>query len=163
MWRRFTPDQARKVQATQVVKVEIPDKIYYSIREVSQYTDVPPHVLRYWETKFSRLAPERAGGNQRKYTKADLEIIFEIKELLHGQGYTLSGAEKHLRNTYRKKTGKAGKEEAAKPEAVQAKVASAENNAIAKGEGSVSVKVPRITNQISEIRRELNAILELVS
>ncbi len=150
------------MQANKVVKVEIPDKIYYSIREVSQYTDVPPHVLRYWETKFSRLAPERAGGNQRKYTKADLEIIFEIKELLHGQGYTLSGAEKHLRNAYRKKSGKAGKEEPAKPEVAQAKAVPSESKAVVKGESSVSVKVPRITNQLLEIRRELNAILEIV-
>lgn len=150
------------MKAIEVVKVEIPDKIYYSIREVSQYTDVPAHVLRYWETKFSRLSPERAGGNQRKYTKADLEIIFEIKELLHGQGYTLSGAEKHLRNAYRKKAGKAGKEEPAKPVAAQAKAVPAESKVVVKGEGAVSMKVPRITSQLSEIRRELNAILEIV-
>jgi len=77
---------------------EIPVKIYYSIREVSDYTGVEPHVLRYWETKFSKLRPKRVGGNQRKYTRADLELIMEIIRLLYREGYTLDGAEKRLRS-----------------------------------------------------------------
>jgi DNA-binding transcriptional MerR regulator len=77
----------------------IPVKIYYSIREVSDYTGVEPHVLRYWETKFSKLRPKRVGGNQRKYTRADLELIMEIIRLLYREGYTLDGAEKRLRTT----------------------------------------------------------------
>jgi DNA-binding transcriptional MerR regulator len=78
---------------------DIPVKIYYSIREVSDYTGVEPHVLRYWETKFSKLRPKRVGGNQRKYTRADLELIMEIIRLRHREGYTLDGAEKRLRST----------------------------------------------------------------
>jgi len=78
------------------VRGDIPDKIYYSISEVSDYTGVEPHVLRYWETKFSRLRPKRVGGNQRKYSRADLEVIFQIMDLLYEQGYTLEGAEKKL-------------------------------------------------------------------
>lgn len=75
----------------------IPVKIYYSIREVSEFTGVEPHVLRYWETKFSKLKPKRVGGNQRKYTRTDLELIFEIIRLLYQEGYTLDGAEKQLK------------------------------------------------------------------
>ncbi|MCA9411653.1 MAG: MerR family transcriptional regulator [Candidatus Omnitrophica bacterium] len=75
---------------------DIPDKIYYSISEVSEYTGVEPHVLRYWETKFSKLRPKRVGGNQRKYSRSDLEIIFQIIDLLYEQGFTLEGAEKKL-------------------------------------------------------------------
>lgn len=77
---------------------QIPDKIYYSISEVSEYTGVEPHVLRYWETKFSRLSPKRVGGNQRKYTRHDLELLYEIIHLLYQEGYTLDGAEKKLRS-----------------------------------------------------------------
>lgn len=76
---------------------EIPNKIYYSISEVSDYTGVEPHVLRYWETKFTRLNPKRVGGNQRKYTRNDLELLFEIVHLLYQEGYTLDGAERKLR------------------------------------------------------------------
>ena len=77
--------------------LNIPVKIYYSIREVSDYTAVEPHVLRYWESKFSKLRPRRVGGNQRKYTRSDLELIFEIIRLLYREGYTLDGAEKQMR------------------------------------------------------------------
>lgn len=76
---------------------EIPRKIYYSISEVSEYTGVEPYVLRYWETKFSKLAPTRVGGNQRKYTRQDLELLFTIVKLLYEEGYTLEGAERKLR------------------------------------------------------------------
>ncbi len=75
----------------------IPKKIYYSISEASDYTGVEPHVLRYWETKFSKLNPKRVGGNQRKYTRGDLELLLEIVNLLYNEGYTLDGAERKLR------------------------------------------------------------------
>ncbi len=76
---------------------EIPKKIYYSISEASEFTGVEPHVLRYWETKFSKLNPKRVGGNQRKYTRNDLELLYEIVHLLHFEGYTLDGAERKLK------------------------------------------------------------------
>ncbi len=76
---------------------EIPQKIFYSISEASEFTGVEPHVLRYWETKFSKLNPKRVGGNQRKYTRNDLDLLFEIVHLLYYDGYTLDGAERKLR------------------------------------------------------------------
>ncbi len=76
---------------------EIPKKIYYSISEASEFTGVEPHVLRYWETKFTKLNPKRVGGNQRKYTRNDIELLYEIVNLLYNEGYTLDGAEKKLR------------------------------------------------------------------
>jgi len=86
--------------ATSTAAQEIPEKIYYSISEVSEYTGVEPHVLRYWETKFGKLNPKRVGGNQRKYTKNDLKLIFDIIHLLYQEGYTLDGAERKLRAGY---------------------------------------------------------------
>ncbi|MEW6237800.1 MAG: MerR family transcriptional regulator [Candidatus Omnitrophota bacterium] len=76
---------------------EVPHKIYYSISETSEFTGVEPHVLRYWETKFSKLNPKRVGGNQRKYTRSDLELLYEIVHLLYYEGYTLDGAERKLK------------------------------------------------------------------
>jgi len=90
-----------------IERKRIPDKIYYSISEVSKYTGVEPHVLRYWETKFSKLKPKRVGGNQRKYTKSDLELLFVIIDLLYNEGYTLDGAEKKLKEGYGRKNAKA--------------------------------------------------------
>ncbi|RJP25391.1 MAG: MerR family transcriptional regulator [Candidatus Omnitrophota bacterium] len=76
---------------------QIPQKIFYSISEASEYTGVEPHVLRYWETKFPRLNPKRVGGNQRKYTRNDIDLLYEIVHLLYDEGYTLDGAERRLR------------------------------------------------------------------
>lgn len=76
---------------------KIPNKIYYSISEASEYTGVEAHVLRYWETKFTKLNPKRVSGNQRKYTRNDLELLYAIVRLLYDEGYTLDGAERKLR------------------------------------------------------------------
>ena len=74
--------------------IEIPDKLYFKIGEVSQLADVAPHVLRYWESEFNTIKPKRAGSKQRLYRREDVEQILVIKNLLHNQGYTISGARK---------------------------------------------------------------------
>lgn len=58
---------------------------------------VPQHVLRFWETKFSQICPMKRGGGRRYYRPEDVEIISVIRELLHEDGYTIKGAQKHLR------------------------------------------------------------------
>ncbi len=75
---------------------DIPNKLYFDISEVSQLTDVKPYVLRYWEGEFPQLKPAKTAKGQRKYKKKDIEIIFEIKELLKKQNYTISGARKKM-------------------------------------------------------------------
>jgi DNA-binding transcriptional MerR regulator len=75
---------------------EIPDKLYFKIGEVSKIADVAPHVLRYWESEFSAIRPKRANSKQRLYRRVDVEIVLKIKMLLHGRGYTISGARRFL-------------------------------------------------------------------
>ncbi len=75
---------------------DIPDKLHFKIGEVSRIAAVAPHVLRYWESEFSALAPKRAGSRQRLYRREDVELVLVIKDLLHIQGYTISGARKLL-------------------------------------------------------------------
>ncbi len=74
----------------------IPDKLYFKIGEVAKLADVPTHVLRYWESEFSAIRPKRTNSKQRLYRKKDVELILQIKSLLHGQGYTIAGARKFL-------------------------------------------------------------------
>jgi DNA-binding transcriptional MerR regulator len=78
------------------MQAEIPDKLYFKIGEVSKIADVAPHVLRYWESEFHAIRPKRANSKQRLYRRADVEIILKIKTLLHGRGYTISGARRFL-------------------------------------------------------------------
>lgn len=75
---------------------EIPDKLYFKIGEVSKLAGVEPHVLRYWETEFKSIKPQRATSNQRMYKRDDVELILKIKRLLHDEGYTISGARNYL-------------------------------------------------------------------
>ena len=74
----------------------IPDKLYFKIGEVSEVTGVEPYVLRYWESEFRIVSPERSRSRQRLYTRKDVELILEIKRLLYEERYTIEGAKKRL-------------------------------------------------------------------
>ena len=73
-----------------------PDKEYFSIGEASQITQVPPYVLRYWESEFKLLRPSRRESGQRKYSRKDMETILKIKDLLYVKRFTIPGAKKSL-------------------------------------------------------------------
>ena len=68
----------------------------YKIGEVCRLADVQPYVLRYWETEFPSLAPNKSGGGQRLYTQHEIDIILRIKQLLYSEGFTIAGAKKKL-------------------------------------------------------------------
>ena len=71
------------------------DKIFYSIAEVSEQTDLPKYVIRFWETEFSEINPDRRQG-RRYYRKSDIDTILEVKDLLYKKGFTIKGAKKFL-------------------------------------------------------------------
>ena len=68
----------------------------YKIGEVCKIAEVQPYVLRYWETEFPPLAPNKSGGGQRLYTRHEIDIILRIKQLLYSEGFTIAGAKKKL-------------------------------------------------------------------
>jgi DNA-binding transcriptional MerR regulator len=68
----------------------------YKIGEVCKVADLQPYVLRYWETEFPQLSPNKSGGGQRLYTKHELDVILRIKDLLYKEGFTIAGAKKQL-------------------------------------------------------------------
>jgi DNA-binding transcriptional MerR regulator len=72
------------------------EKKLYKIGEVCRVADVQPYVLRYWETEFPPLAPNKSGGGQRLYTQREIDIILRIKQLLYAEGFTIAGAKKKL-------------------------------------------------------------------
>ncbi len=79
----------------------IPDKLYFRIGEVSKLTHTEPYVLRFWETEFPTLKPVKSKSGHRLYRRQDVEAVLEIKELLYGKGFTISGARKHLASNSR--------------------------------------------------------------
>jgi DNA-binding transcriptional MerR regulator len=90
---------------------QIPDKLYYKIGEVAKFTGVKTHVLRYWETEFKAIRPNKSRSNQRLYRKQDVELILHLKDLLYNQGFTIAGARKKLRE----KPGRKAADTAPKP------------------------------------------------
>ena len=70
---------------------------FRTISEVAAQLDVPTHVLRFWETKFSQIHPLKRGGGRRYYRPEDIDLLRRIRELLYNDGYTIKGVQKLLR------------------------------------------------------------------
>ena len=74
----------------------MPDKTYFKISEAARITGLKTHTLRYWESEFKIIKPQRAGSKQRLYRKVDLEKILQIKRLINEEGLTIAGTKKRL-------------------------------------------------------------------
>jgi DNA-binding transcriptional MerR regulator len=79
------------------VATDIPDKQYFKIGEVAEIAGVEPYVLRYWETEFKSIRPEKTRSNQRLYRRRDVETVLQIKKLLYDEGFRIDGAKRRLR------------------------------------------------------------------
>lgn len=82
----------------------IPEKIFFKIGEVCDLVGVQAHVLRYWETEFPMLSPQKNRSGQRTYRRRDVEIALRIKELLYDELFTIAGAKKKLQSELRENT-----------------------------------------------------------
>jgi DNA-binding transcriptional MerR regulator len=80
----------------------IPDRLYFKIGDVARICEVETYVLRFWETQFPQLKPNKSGTGQRLYRRRDVELALEIKRLVHAEGYTLSGARQALEQRHRR-------------------------------------------------------------
>jgi DNA-binding transcriptional MerR regulator len=79
----------------------IPQKLFFKIGEVCELAGVQAHVLRYWETEFPMLTPQKNRAGQRTYRRRDVEMALRIKELLYDEQYTIAGAKKKLASEIR--------------------------------------------------------------
>ena len=122
------------------------DKKLHKIGEVCKVADVQPYVLRYWETEFPSLAPNKSGGGQRLYTKREIDIILRIKQLLYSEGFTIAGAKKKLETEM---------EGGAAPAPAPAPVAAPK--------AAATAKATRGSNKaIADVKKELRALLEML-
>jgi DNA-binding transcriptional MerR regulator len=74
----------------------IPDRLYFKIGDVARICGLETYVLRFWESQFPQLKPNKSGTGQRLYRRREVELVLEIKRLVHEQGYTLPGARQAL-------------------------------------------------------------------
>ena len=93
--------------------MSIPDKPYFKIGEVAKLAGVEPYVLRYWETEFRTIRPEKTRSKQRLYRRRDVEAVLAIKKLLYEEGYRIDGAKKRLRELAGEEPSASAKELAA--------------------------------------------------
>jgi DNA-binding transcriptional MerR regulator len=102
------------VEEMAVVKAVKPvssGKLFYKINEVSQITGIKPYVLRYWETEFEWLKPQKDANDQRRYRKEDIDLIQKIKNLLYNEKFTIAGARKQLKEMTRNTGNNCGRGE----------------------------------------------------
>jgi DNA-binding transcriptional MerR regulator len=132
--------------------VAIPDKLYFRIGDVARLCEVAPYVLRFWETEFPQLKPNKGGTGQRLYRKKEVETALRIKDLLYHQGYTIPGARQILKG----EAQPFAKESVT--EIVQRPVQHREPEPETFDRGSEL----RLRAQLAEIRDEMQAILTLL-
>ncbi|WP_109486084.1 MerR family transcriptional regulator [Occallatibacter savannae] len=129
----------------------IPDRLYFKIGDVARLLKVEPYVLRFWESQFPQLKPNKSGTGQRLYRKRDVEVAVEIKRLVYGEGYTLSGARQVLGQQRRADATAAAPGPAAKSAAAKAAPsAPARNDASARND-KASLIISRIRTELREI------------
>ena len=78
------------------METALPEKRYYKIGEVARFTSLRTSVLRFWESEFRELTPFKSRSGQRLYTRQDIELLLEIKQLLYHEKLTIEGARKRL-------------------------------------------------------------------
>src|SRR3989344_2222168 len=96
------------------LKQDIPERLFFRIGDVADLLEVKPYVLRYWETEFPFLSPNKSQSGQRIYRRVDVETLALIKHLLYHERYSIEGARKRDRELRRE-----GEHQAAKKQATQ--------------------------------------------
>ena len=90
----MTRPEARRAAAHRVVA--IPDRLYFKIGDVARLLGVKPYVLRYWETEFKIVTPEKSKTGRRVYRRSDVEALVMVRKLLYEERYSIEGARKRI-------------------------------------------------------------------
>ena len=127
---------------------------FRTISEVSDELDVPQHVLRFWEGKFSQVRPLKRGGGRRYYRPEDIDLLRRIRDLLYSEGYTIKGVQRLLREGRGKDGGKDGGEMDGAAQAPQAPQAAA---ATAAAPLDAAAEIKAVIEELGELRDMLKS------
>jgi DNA-binding transcriptional MerR regulator len=129
---------------------------FRTISEVADDLEVPPHVLRFWETKFTQVRPLKRGGGRRYYRPEDVSLLRRIRELLYADGYTIKGVQKLLRDGSVKPSlsdaGDAGEAETAEQAAASADENGVESAALS---AQTRAELSELLNELVALRKKL--------
>ena len=132
----------------------IPDKLYFRIGDVARLCDVPAYVLRFWETEFPQLKPNKGGTGQRLYRKRDVEMALRIKSLLYDQGYTIPGARQVFKSDRPSELAEPAPSETPIPPPQSAPTSDI---------GAVIRREAQLRDQITHLRDELRTLTSLLA
>jgi DNA-binding transcriptional MerR regulator len=116
---------------------------FRTISEVAEELDLPQHVLRFWETRFGQIKPMKRGGGRRYYRPDDVDLLRGIRHLLYGEGYTIRGVQRILKDQGQRFVAGIGRGEIASPRAAQADRADADDLEAMEGAIEAAADLPR--------------------
>ncbi len=160
------PTAKRKLARTQA-EVVIPEKIYFRIGEVSELSQLPTYVLRFWETEFAQLKPTKSSTGQRMYRRKDVEYVMQIRRLLYEDGFTIAGAREKLREERASRIH--GQAEIAAPVEVASPAAESSHASQTGHESQAALPFFAVASgrsskdRLRKLRQELRAVLDLLS
>jgi len=134
-------------------EVDLKKKLFYKINEVSRITNLKPYVLRYWETEFPQLSPEKDENDQRRYRRKDIELILRIKKLLYEEKFTIAGAKQRIAAEL------GGGRRGRAPEAEPSGLGEERSEAPLTHRVKSPKALPRILSEIATIRSELRDLI----
>jgi DNA-binding transcriptional MerR regulator len=136
----------------------IPDRLYFKIGDVARICGVETYVLRFWESQFPQLKPNKSGTGQRLYRRRDVELALRIKTLVHIEGYTLAGARQALQQPQAQLSVPLPQ-----PEPQQDSPSSSQLLAIDSGQAPSGQTHDKIASTIAQARAELREIASLLA
>lgn len=136
-------------------RVQKSPEAFRTISEVASDLDVPQHVLRFWESKFSQIRPLKRGGGRRYYRPEDVDLLRGIRRLLYTDGYTIKGVQKLLREQGAKSIVASGREPTAEP------IRRAESTGVPQGPSAALSDAQR--KKIASVLTELTELRQLLS
>ena len=151
---------ARRKMRSLKTPVLIPDKLYFRIGDVARLCSLPAYVLRFWETEFPQLKPNKGGTGQRLYRKRDVEMVLEIKRLLYGEGFTIAGARRLLGE--KRRANEAADPAAAKASPASSKPPAGKSKIAAAAKPAPPTKIPATPPKIKDLRAEMRELLSLL-
>ena len=126
---------------------------FRTISEVSNALEVPPHVLRFWETKFPQIKPLKRGGGRRYYRPEDVSLLRQIRQLLYNDGYTIKGVQRLLKEGALKNTAQVGVVTASEPDERKQS-----QNSTTSSQQKATLR--SIVDELQSLRKRLSTVLD---
>jgi DNA-binding transcriptional MerR regulator len=137
-----------------------PVKLYYRIGEVAGLVGVEPHVLRYWESEFPTIRPQKSRSGQRVYSRRDVEKLLRVKDLLYAQRFTIAGARQRLRGASAEPAAVLHQQDAAQQVEVETQTPGGSDEVERAAQDRVRVAATTLRSTLLSVREQVFGLLD---